>query len=184
VAEHHVEAARAEPAAALVAVAAEQLQPAPDLRGFRGERPLGDAERDRVRVDPGDVVAGPGQPQRLGALPAADVEDPLRAAPGELFGELAGDELLADEVAQSAEPVQPGAGAAGEGAAARGQPALLGEPVMAAVALPRERVQAGPLPGRGGPAGVDRFGGQGFSPRRTCGLGRRSRRICRVRMMP
>ncbi len=183
-AEHHVEAARAEPAPALVAVPAEQLEPAADLRRLLGERPLGDAERDRVRVDPGDVVAGPGQPQRLGALAAADVEDALRAAAGELFGELAGDEFLAHVVAQSAEPVQPGGGAAGEGPAARGQPALLGEPVVAAVALPRKRVQAGPLPGRRGPAGVDRFGGQGFSPRRTCGLGSRRRRICRVRMIP
>ncbi|GHF42586.1 hypothetical protein GCM10018790_20510 [Kitasatospora xanthocidica] len=129
-------------------------------------------------------MTGPGQPQRLGALAAADVEHPLPGAAGQLFGELAGDEFLADEVAQSAEPVQPGGGAAGEGSAARGQPSLLGQPVVAAVALPRQRVQAGPLPGGRGPAGVDRFGGQGFSPRRTCGLGRRRRRICRVRMIP
>jgi hypothetical protein len=106
-------------------------------------------------------VAGAGQPQRLGALPGADVQHPQRARPavgpvrgtgegGELFVELAGDQLLADGVPEPAEACQPALCATGE---------------------------------TGGPrAGEPR--GQSLVPRATCGLGRRSRRIWRVRISP
>ena len=100
-------------------------------------------------------MAGPGQPQRLGALSGTDVQDAqgprrgagvvLRDTPedGELLVELAGDQLLTDGVPQPAQPRQPALRAAGE---------------------------------PGGPRAGERAG-QSLVPRVTCGLGRRSRRI-------
>ena len=116
--------------------------------------PASDSRADRsISPDrtPGPVtgVPGAGQAQRLRALAHADVEHaqplPHGEARGYLLVELPGDQLLADRVAQSAEPAQPLGG------------------------HPRE---AGGLRA------------QGRSPRLTCGLGRRSRRIWSVRIRP
>ena len=57
-------------------------------------------------------MAGPGQPQRLRALAHADVEHPQplpdREPAGYLLVELPGHQLLPYDIAQPAEPVQPG----------------------------------------------------------------------------
>ncbi|MFE5633358.1 hypothetical protein [Streptomyces sp. NPDC056470] len=57
-------------------------------------------------------MTGPGEAQGLGALPHARVQDPQplahRVAAGYLLVELAGDELLADGLAQPAVPARPG----------------------------------------------------------------------------
>jgi hypothetical protein len=72
----------------------------------------------------------------------------------DLLGELPGDQFLSNDVAYPAETGKPGTGARAE----RGLP-LLGQ-----LAPVRVRLD------------------QGFCPRLTWGFGRRSRRICRVRI--
>ncbi|GAA2832261.1 hypothetical protein GCM10010441_66110 [Kitasatospora paracochleata] len=143
-------------------------------------------------------MAGPGQPQGLGALAAADVQHPQGGEPGQLLGELPGDQLLADQVVQPALPGEPGPGAAllrpaagvrAAGVRAGPVPAAAGgqqvEPVVPAAGLPRQGMQTGPIRyDRMGPGRRRCVRGQGRSPRLTCGLGSRSRRICRVRIRP
>ncbi|GAA3481764.1 hypothetical protein GCM10018966_062950 [Streptomyces yanii] len=109
-------------------------------------------------------MAGPGQPQRLRALSHADIENPQpltdREARGYLLVELPGDELLADGVAQPAEPSEPRRRGPGE-------PVVPGVPEGGIARQARGRT-------------ADRVGKlrtQGRSPRLTCGFGRRSRRI-------
>ena len=109
-------------------------------------------------VDRGDPVPLAGQPQRLGALAGADVEHRERTvravaeqvAPGRV--ELDGDEVLAHDVAQVAEP---------------------GEPQLAA------RLEAGGRVGRRGGAGHPRARRR---PERSRGGGSRNRRICMLRI--
>jgi hypothetical protein len=60
------------------------------------------------------VVPTAGEPQQLGALPAADVEDPPRRRVREPGSELARDELLADDLAERAEAGAPGVLSGGE----------------------------------------------------------------------
>ena len=112
VAEHHVEAARQEVDPRVPAVALDEPHPAPDALGLGGERLPGRGEQFRVTLEAGHRVPGPGQPQRLRALAHAHVEDPQplpdREASGYLLVELPGDQLLSYDLAQSAQPVQPG----------------------------------------------------------------------------
>lgn len=66
-------------------------------------------------------MPGPGQMQRLGALPAADVKDP-GARPAQLRqpGELRPQHLLADHIAQPPEHAEPAGFRSGEGMAGTG----------------------------------------------------------------
>ncbi|GAA4996325.1 hypothetical protein GCM10025734_27900 [Kitasatospora paranensis] len=100
-AEHGVEGARLEPAPAGVAVAAEQPDPLPHLGRFGRDGGLGGAQGDRIGVDAGDQVPGPGQAHRLGGWAAADVQHPQGRPSGQLLGELPGDQFVADEPVQA-----------------------------------------------------------------------------------
>jgi hypothetical protein len=112
-------------------------------------------------------VARPGQPQRLGALAGADVQDAepaagvrargLRETRGDLLVDLAGDQFLPDGVPQPAQLVEPALGAAAEAV---------------------ETTEAG------GSADTADTAVQSLVPRLTCGLGSRSRRIWSVRIRP
>ena len=132
-------------------------RPSPSIRRTRSRMPSGSVASDSratlsiaaIGFEPGHRVPGAGQAQGLGALAHADVQHAQapahRETPGYLLVELTGHELLADDVAQPAEALEPGAGGPGE-------------------------------PGR--------LAAQGRSPRLTCGLGSRSRRIWSVRIRP
>lgn len=110
-------------------------------------------------------MSGAGQAQCLRALAGTDVQDPQplpdREAARDLLVQLPGDQLLADGVAQPAEPVQPRRSGSGE---------------------PGDGI-TGPAGGRA--AGrAEEIRTQGRSPRLACGLGSRSRRIWSVRIRP
>ncbi|GAA0324713.1 hypothetical protein GCM10009540_50480 [Streptomyces turgidiscabies] len=83
-----------------------------DALGLGGECLARRVEHPRVLLDTGDVMAGPGQPQRLRALAHTDVEHPQplpdREPPGYLLVELTGDQFLSYDIPQPAQPVQPG----------------------------------------------------------------------------
>ena len=118
-AEHHVEAAGQEVRAGVPAVALDQPHPLADARGLAGQRRRGRASSIAGSdSSPVDLVAGAGQPQGLGALAHADVEHPQplphREAGADLLVELPGHQLLADDVAQSAEAAEPAGRAADE----------------------------------------------------------------------
>ena len=73
-------------------------------------------------------MPGPGQMQRLGALPAADVKDP-GGRPAQLRqpGELRPQHLLADHIAQPPEHAEPVGFRSGEGMAGTGGGRVAGE---------------------------------------------------------
>lgn len=124
--EHHVETARQEVHTRVPAVALDDPHPAPDALGLGGERLPGHGDQLRLPLDPGHRVSGPGQPQRLGALPHAHVEHPQplpdREAADYLLVDLAGDQLLSYDLTQCAQPVQPGIrGTSGESGRAQGR---------------------------------------------------------------
>jgi hypothetical protein len=123
----------------------------------RGELGLQRREHLGGGVDRRDVVAGPGEAQGLGALAGAHVEHgqrPLGQQLAQRVGQLGGDEVLAHDVAQVAQPGQPQVTAGLEAAGARdGRGAAGGHPRPA-----RRR------------------------PERTRGGGSRKRRICMLRI--
>ncbi len=104
-AQHHVEAARQEVHAGVPAVALDDPHPLPDALGLPGQRVPRRGDHRRVPLQAGHLVPGPCQPQRLGALPHADVEDPQplahREAADYLLVELPGHQLLPYDVPQT-----------------------------------------------------------------------------------
>ncbi len=142
--------------AGLLAVALDQVDPLLDPGRLGGQGLARGLDHGGVAFHAGDLVAGAGEPQRLGALAHADVQyaqPPAdREVADDLLVELTCHQLLADHVTQPAHRAEPGAGRVG----------------VEGRRLPRHPVGAG--------------GGQGRSPRLTWGLGSRSRRICSERI--
>src|SRR5450631_1286577 len=62
-------------------------------------------QQGRRGVKPSNATSSPRQPQRLGPLAAAHIED--RCAVSHMRSELPGDQLLTNDIAQVAEPVDP-----------------------------------------------------------------------------
>ncbi len=117
-AQHHVEAAGQEVRAGLAAVALHQADPVADPLRLTGERLLGDRQHPGILLQPGHLVPGAGQPQRLRPLAHAHVEYPQPLPHGEALRDLLVDlpahELLTDRVAQSAQALEPQACPLGE----------------------------------------------------------------------
>ncbi|GGX96276.1 hypothetical protein GCM10010324_48130 [Streptomyces hiroshimensis] len=88
--------------AGLAPVALDEPDPLPDALRLGGQRLAHGAEHHGVGLQAGDLVARAGQPEGLGALAGADVEDAQPPADGVasayLLVELAGDQLLPDGV--------------------------------------------------------------------------------------
>ncbi len=125
-AEDHVEAARQEVHTGVPAVALDDAHPAADALGLRGQRLPRDGDQPRLPLDPGHLVPGPRQPQRLCALPHPDVEHPQPLPHGEAGGyllvDLAGHQLLSYDLTQRPQPVEPGLGGVpGESRRAQGR---------------------------------------------------------------
>ncbi|ARZ70484.1 hypothetical protein SMD11_4891 [Streptomyces albireticuli] len=84
------------------AVAPDHPHPLLDALGLRRQRLAQGGHHPGVGLQARHLMARPGQPQGLGALAGADVEDPQpaahREAGGYLFVELACDQLLPDRV--------------------------------------------------------------------------------------
>ncbi|GBQ04212.1 hypothetical protein SSP531S_57040 [Streptomyces spongiicola] len=102
-------------------------------------------------------MPGPGETQRLGALPHADVEDaqplPDGEAGGQLLVELPCHEFLPNRVAQSAETPEPGGGAACETGDVAPAGSLVLPGSVRSLGLLGFRALPGPL-GMPGPPGI------------------------------
>lgn len=90
--EHHVETARQEVHPGLEPVALDEPDPLTDPGGLGFERLARRGHHLGIGLQPGHGVPGACQPERLGALAHADVQDPQplpdRVAGGQLFVEL------------------------------------------------------------------------------------------------
>lgn len=108
--EHDVETARQEMHTGVPGLPLDDPRPLPDALRLPGERLPDRGDRRRVLLDARHLMAGPGQPQRLRAPAHAHVEHPQplphREARDYLLLQLAGHQLLTDDVTQTAGPAQ------------------------------------------------------------------------------